>query len=1397
MSRINWKLIIVLILAVVALGATAWGLRKMNRSKRSEQGLADGLQAYENRQWRQAADGLGRYLGVHADDAEILAKYAQANTKIRPATRNTISQAVNAYRLILRLDDTYRIDQLRREAAYELTKLYLQINAAGETVLIANQQLARADDPEIRYMLSLALARQRKFADAAQQLNRIITDDPSHIPAYNLLGQLTDQRPDDFSVKALHWFDLAVENNPESAQAYIVRGAWYFDKNQREKALADFQTAESLDLSDVSIRLALAERLMRAGETTKARAHLEAVEQAEPRNLSLWNIWALLSLKIDDKALMCQIADRALESVYSDEAFTYLPVAAELYTRGENFDKASECIERLRKQDAETSLLAFLEGIIAEQKGLWSEALKQYRQAAQLGLQSETVQLKIASAFIRLGDKLSALQQLRQLINKNADSYRGRVALIRLLLEGGGFAEAAEHARTLIRIDPTRLEGRLLYAQARMRLLGRDESEDNTLKWNSIESDLKTLDETLTDAVSVKTMLVLTAIQRGDKVKAHQMVDDLKKSYPDEIQPLLAEVDVLVAEGKYDQAIASLREITAKYTDSTLAVSYLVGLLARQQEYEECRTVLTDAISRMKDPEDLRTFNLMLAELYVHNNEVAQACELLRSVAEQFPTDIPIMRRLLRYSHALGQTDSLQPFIDRIKTIEGPDGRQWRFEQTRLWFALGADDFKRRLTEATVLLKENLESNPDDQQSRRLLASFYERAGQLDLAISVYRNALQRSPDDINIIIPTVAMMYKAQRYEQADEILERAIRNQLASPTDTRLDRLELQRQQRDGNIVPMAEIAEKLLQANPDSKDDRFTLALIRILQKDNAQARELLTQLRIQDPDYMPAIAGLVELNIRQDNPEEALRLCDETIQRLNNTASYILRSRAYVRLGDFARAQADMEKAIAMTSDNAGNLQFKAEFYRSIGRLDSAVETIRQALAMQPDDFLTRKQAIFLLQASKQKSDRDEGMKLMEKVLADHPDDADILIQKSTLLLRQGTRPAIDEAMGILKKIITDRPRTERAWSLMATVYLNQGKFDMASQTALRGISYLPRSISLLRIKASAEGRQSPSLAMATLQLAYENNPDDLNAAVDLARAYANAKKYDEAIKLLEAKSQVAKDVALRRIQAVLAAVLYDSGKRQQATDKFNTLYAAQSDDAAVLLVHVDVLIRDAAWPELTDLTVGWCTKNPDKTTVIGSIIKGMVSSQDSESGKAAEDLLRKIIASNSECIDAVDSLALLVHMNGRFAEAIPLYRKVIDLDPERLIAVNNLAWLLCEEEHKLREAKDIADAGLALNPNYIDLIDTRGMIRFRLNDFAGAVADFQKCIELYTEKAPGLSGSHFHLAKALIKLDRKREAIDHLKKAIELGGLSPQDLAEAEKLSQANTLSEQN
>ena len=106
-GKINWKFILVVLISLVVLGITAYGLRKWNRLHRAETGLELGSKAYENAQWAEAAQNLGRYLGVEPDDIDALMKYAQAQFNIRPLKRGNISQAINAYRRILRTDRTH------------------------------------------------------------------------------------------------------------------------------------------------------------------------------------------------------------------------------------------------------------------------------------------------------------------------------------------------------------------------------------------------------------------------------------------------------------------------------------------------------------------------------------------------------------------------------------------------------------------------------------------------------------------------------------------------------------------------------------------------------------------------------------------------------------------------------------------------------------------------------------------------------------------------------------------------------------------------------------------------------------------------------------------------------------------------------------------------------------------------------------------------------------------------------------------------------------------------------------------------------------------------------------------------------------------------------------------
>jgi tetratricopeptide (TPR) repeat protein len=145
----------------------------------------------------------------------------------------------------------------------------------------------------------------------------------------------------------------------------------------------------------------------------------------------------------------------------------------------------------------------------------------------------------------------------------------------------------------------------------------------------------------------------------------------------------------------------------------------------------------------------------------------------------------------------------------------------------------------------------------------------------------------------------------------------------------------------------------------------------------------------------------------------------------------------------------------------------------------------------------------------------------------------------------------------------------------------------------------------------------------------------------------------------------------------------------------------------------------------------------------------------------------------------------------LQISGRDEESAALYQRVLEIEPDNVIAINNLAWIMCEVQGKPQQALELAQRGLEIAPNYYDLIDTRGVIYYRLGEFDKAVHDFNKCIELYPGVTSASIGTRFYLARALVKLGQKDKAIQYLNEALKLnsktGGLSKTDLSEAQRL----------
>lgn len=1377
--RFNWMLAIVLVIALAVLAITAVGLRKWQRNRMAYTARDAGLKAYESQNWRETTKNLGRYLEVEQTNVEIVLKYAQAQLNIRPLQRGNIQQAVASYRSILRLDKN------NLTAAKNLVVLYLQMNIPAEAQLIAERYLKTNKNPKIQRMLAISLAKQRKFGEAADQLQTIIKEHPEQTLAYETLGQLVELYPQDFSTTPEYWFDQVVKNNPSSALAHLIRAAFYLRAKEKTKALADLEQTEKLDLSEDVIRLRLAKEFINADILDKAEKQLNLLQDKMPTDQALWQAWAQLALKSHSKAKMLKIAESGLKQLAS-QPWDFMPTAAELYIKCDELDLATDCISQLHRKNIAPATAAYLEGLVANKKGRGYEAVQCWQHAIQLGSQSPRTRLVLAATLSRLGDKQSAVQQLRTLVSEKPNSINGRLNLARLLIEAGSWNDAMEQAREAMQISPGSTDAALLYIQAQTKLLSQRQTREDSPIWNDIENHLYELQKAPDKALSIKLLQLQLATQRSQFAKAHWLLNEIKQNHPAYVEITMVEVELLAAQGKIDQAILTLYDAVNTFPKSIRLLKSLTTLLVIKDKIQESDEIITDALARMEQPDARRELGLLLAGIYNHADKTENSYQLLNTLVHDLPDDIPLKRELLRCEKVIKNSDRAQQIVNDIKTIEGEQGWQWRHEQARVWFT--ANDFKSRYPRIVTLLKECLLANPDDQASRILLAATYERFGELKLAISIYKEALNRTPQDIRIIVPTVAALYKANEYDRADEILNSLANEKLFPPE---LKKLQLQSYLKRGKLSSACDILENQLADDPNDQSVCLSLALLRMRQNNFSQADELLGRLKMQQPNTLSVTVAQIELNARWGKSDEALLHCKEVINTLNNASAYILRARTYAILGQADKAEKEFDYATVIEPNNAQAWTARSDFYRSEGRLDKAIADIKKAMSLDPDNLAICKRMLTLFLASGNRDALREAENILDNALTLYPEDTELHLYKARLLLAEGNAAATEKALDILQKITEDQPILSEAWALLAEVALRQQQ-SKAIDIVLRGLVYHPNDKSLLLLKARAEAARSPALAIPTLKALQDSDPNDIDIALLLADTYLAAGHSEEAVnllkKLLMSCSSAAEE---RKIRLTLAAALHKNGNKADAQKEFDSLVESAPDDPAPLLTQARLLNDDELWEQLNHKVCDWYRSHIDDTHTPIAIAAELVTSGNSQAEKTAEVILRMILEHDSGCTDAMSALALLLQLTGRSPESAELYRQILTIHPDNVIAINNLAWIMCQEYGNCREALDLAQRGLRTSPKYIDLIDTRGVAYYKLGQYDKAIQDFTRCLEMYPHGTSSAVASYLHLGRALAKVGQKQQAIETLKRALkmnaEFGGLSPTDVTEVQRL----------
>ncbi len=340
------------------------------------------------------------------------------------------------------------------------------------------------------------------------------------------------------------------------------------------------------------------------------------------------------------------------------------------------------------------------------------------------------------------------------------------------------------------------------------------------------------------------------------------------------------------------------------------------------------------------------------------------------------------------------------------------------------------------------------------------------------------------------------------------------------------------------------------------------------------------------------------------------------------------------------------------------------------------------------------------------------DRGQYSKAMEQadaVLAAQPGNPDAILIRDRALI--GTNEA-DKALPELENLVAHFPGMNDARLQLASLYMAQHQFDKA-QTQFQAVSAPPPPG-----KSDIRG----FIGLQTVKLATGKGAEAVQVMQDLV---------DKNPTVLPYRYQLANFQAAEAGQEFASNPAHYKEMLQKAADNYKQILKTTANSAEVWL-HLGVMQRQ-----------------------LGQYDTALASFE--QAGN-----------SDPKSVEAFLNQAMLCDTLHKQKEAFDDYGKVLSIDPDNALALNNLAFMTADSGGNLDQAMTYAEKAKKKAPDNADVADTLGYVYYCKNVNGEALRIFRQL----SQDHPKNSTFHFHFAMALLKQGDKQSAKDEAAKALQ-------------------------
>jgi tetratricopeptide (TPR) repeat protein len=470
--------------------------------------------------------------------------------------------------------------------------------------------------------------------------------------------------------------------------------------------------------------------------------------------------------------------------------------------------------------------------------------------------------------------------------------------------------------------------------------------------------------------------------------------------------------------------------------------------------------------------------------------------------------------------------------------------------------------------------------------------------------------------------------------------------------------------------------------------------------------------------------------------------------------------------FLRLHEFDRARAEYEAAInAFPKDKAVYQKRLVELFATTGNNSGANQLLATVLKDNPKDS----EAV-AIRAALMLTTGDHDQIVMaandfQSLVTKTPDNAVLRFYLAAALRAKG-----DTAQAILQLEAAIKLRDDyiTARQLLAELYLNTGDNPKALKAAEEIISRDPKNLRGHLVRSAALlGLNERDPAHKELDYIVKTFPQNVEARYQVGLLDYMEKDFKAAGEVFgKLNQEYPKDHrGLKGVTETLAA----ENRMDDAIKVMEKAIEVEPERGDLKLILANFEVRAAKdHPEKYDGAIqiyqGLLDKDPKNADLLLRIAETYRLKGDLN--KAIDDFRASSQAAPNDTRSLLE-LALLMDSTGQPDQAQPIYQKIISVQPDNWVALNNLAYLQADKGVDLDSAQSMAQRARQKAPNSPEVADTLGWIYIKRNQSEEAVRLFQDLVA----KSPDNAKFHYHFGMALYQKGDKPSTRRELEAAL--------------------------